>query len=65
MVKEIEMMDKKANKNAERCPTCRKPLTKVGSAGKFRCSNPECLVVFVRGDDGRKSRLSSRSTWRG
>ena len=59
------MMDMKANKNAEKCPTCRKPLAKVGHASKFRCSNPECPVVFVRRDDDKKSELPSRSRWRG
>ncbi len=67
MAKEIEMMDttSKSNKNAEKCPTCRKPLAKVGHTGKFRCSNPECPVVFVTSDDGRKSKFPSRSRWRG
>jgi tRNA(Ile2) C34 agmatinyltransferase TiaS len=65
MAKEIEMMDTKANKNAEKCPTCRKALAKVGRTGKFRCSNPECLVVFVSRDVDRKSKFSSRSRWRG
>jgi ssDNA-binding Zn-finger/Zn-ribbon topoisomerase 1 len=57
MAKEIEMTHTKANKNAEKCPTCRKPLTKVGNSGKFRCSNPKCRVVFVREDDHRQSRF--------
>ncbi len=60
MAKEIEMMDTKANKNAEKCPTCGKPLAKVGRTGRFRCSNPECLVIFVRRDDCRKSKFRSR-----
>jgi hypothetical protein len=51
MVKEIEMAHTKAKKSAEKCPTCRKPVTKVGHAGKFRCCNPGCPVVFVRRDD--------------
>jgi len=55
-------MNKKANKNAEKCPTCQKTLAKVGRNGKFRCSNPGCSVVFVRKDDDRKSKLLSR--WR-
>lgn len=65
MVKEIEMTDMKANKNAEQCPTCSKPLTKVGRAGKFRCSNPQCLVVFVRRDDAIRSEFRTGSRWRG
>jgi hypothetical protein len=65
MAKEIEMTDTKTNKNAEKCPTCRKLLTKVGRTGKFRCSNPECLVVFVRRDGDKKRKLYSRSRWRG
>ena len=59
------MTDTKANKNVERCTTCRKPLTKVGRNGKSRCCNPECPVVFVRRDDAKKSKLPSRSRWRG
>jgi tRNA(Ile2) C34 agmatinyltransferase TiaS len=55
-------MNKKANRNAENCPACRKRLTKIGRNGKFRCSNPKCSVVFVRKDDDRKSKLLSR--WR-
>ncbi len=58
------MTDTKANKNAEKCPTCRKPVTKVGHAGKLRCCNPECPVVFVRRDDYRESELLSGSRWR-
>ena len=50
------MTDTKAKKNAEKCPTCGKPLTKVGNTGKFRCSNPDCLVVFVGRDDYRRSK---------
>lgn len=66
MAKDIELMDKKANKNAEECPTCAKPPTKVGRTGRFRCSNPECLVVFVSRDDyGESEFLVSRSRWRG
>jgi hypothetical protein len=65
MAKEIEMTDTKANKNGERCPTCRKLLTKVGRNGKFRCCNPACPLVFVEKDDDKKSKLSSRSRLRG
>jgi hypothetical protein len=54
MAEEIEMTDTKANKNAEGCPTCRKPLTKVGHNGKSRCRNPACPVVFVGRDDNRR-----------
>jgi len=57
MAKEIKTTDMKANKNTENCPTCGKPLTKVGITGKFRCSNPRCPVVFVGRDDDRKSRF--------
>jgi hypothetical protein len=56
MAKEIEMTHAKGNKNADKCPTCRKPLTKVGNTGKFRCSNPDCSVVFVGRDDYRQSK---------
>jgi hypothetical protein len=59
------MTDMNANKNAEQCPACRKPLTKVGSTGKFRCSNPQCSVVLVRRDGDRKSKFGGRSRWRG
>ena len=59
------MTDTKANKNVERCPTCRKPLTKVGRNGKFRCCNPACPVVFVGRDGDKKSKLPGRSRWRG
>ena len=65
MAKEIEMIKRKADKNAEKCPACRKPLAKVGHNGRFRCSNPECPVVFVRREDDGKSKFSSRSRWRG
>jgi ssDNA-binding Zn-finger/Zn-ribbon topoisomerase 1 len=65
MAKEIEMKDTRANKNGEKCPTCTKPLTKVGRTGKFRCSNPQCSVIFVRRDDGRRSKSLSRSGSRG
>jgi predicted RNA-binding Zn-ribbon protein involved in translation (DUF1610 family) len=64
MAKEIEMKDTKANKNVENCPTCGKPVTKIGHAGKFRCCNPECPVVFVRRDDYGESQFLSRSRWR-
>lgn len=57
MAKEIEMAHTKASRNGENCPTCRKPLTKVGNTGKFRCSNPKCRVVFVGEDDHRQSRF--------
>ena len=59
------MTDTKANKNVERCPTCRKSLTKVGRNGNSRCCNPACPVVFVRSDDDKKSKLPSRSRRRG
>jgi len=62
MAKEIEMMNKKANKNVEKCPTCGKPLVKVGRNGKFRCSNPGCPVIFAGSDDDRKGKFSSRSS---
>jgi len=42
------MMNEKANKDADKCPTCGKRLTKVGRNGKSRCSNPGCRVIFVR-----------------
>ena len=64
MAEEIEMTDTKANKDTGKCPTCRKPLTKVGHAGKFRCCNPECPVVFMRRDEYWKSEFRSRSRWR-
>jgi tRNA(Ile2) C34 agmatinyltransferase TiaS len=63
MVKEIEMMDAKADRDGQKCPTCRKPLAKVGRSDKFRCSNPGCPVVFVRTDDDRKTKFRSRSRW--
>lgn len=59
------MRDTKTNKNAEKCPTCRKPLAKVGRTGKLRCPNPECPVVFVMRDDDGKSKFSSRGRQRG
>jgi ssDNA-binding Zn-finger/Zn-ribbon topoisomerase 1 len=59
------MTDTKANKTVEMCPTCRKPLAKVGPNGKFRCCYPACPVVFVERDDNKKSKLPSRSRWRG
>jgi len=49
------MMNAKANKNVEECPTCRKRLARVGRNGKFRCSNPKCSVIFVRKDNDRES----------
>jgi len=55
---------RKANKNVETCPTCRKQLTKVGHAGKLRCCNPECPVVFVRRDDYGESEFLGKSRWR-
>ena len=54
------MMNAKANKNVEECPTCRKRLARVGRNGKFRCSNPNCSVVFVRKDDDREGKLLRR-----
>jgi uncharacterized Zn finger protein (UPF0148 family) len=56
------MINKKTNKNAEKCPTCRKPLAKVGHTGKFRCSNPKCSVIFVKRYNDRKSKLRSGSS---
>jgi len=58
------MTHTKPNENAEKCPTCRKPVTKVGHTGKFRCCNPECPVVFVRRDVYGESEFQSRSRWR-
>ncbi|UCD22611.1 MAG: hypothetical protein JSW22_03005 [Chloroflexota bacterium] len=55
MMREIEMTDMKANKNVEKkCPTCGKSLRKVGNTGKFRCSNPQCPVVFAGANDYRR-----------
>ena len=54
------MMNAKSNKNVEECPTCRKRLVRVGRNGKFRCSNPNCSVVFVRKDNDRGSKLLRR-----
>ncbi len=51
------MMNKKAIKNADKCPTCGKRLAKVGRNGKFRCSNPECRVIFVRRNEYIESRF--------
>ncbi len=65
MMEEVEMMDTKANKNAKECPACRKRLAKVGRAGKFRCSNPGCPIVFIRLDDNAidKMRLRMRQAF--
>lgn len=49
------MIDMKANRNDENCPTCSKRLVKVGRNGKFRCSNPHCSVIFVKKHNDRKS----------
>ena len=59
------MMNRKTGKNGEGCPTCSKPLARVGRNGKFRCSNPKCSVVFVRLDNAKKSGFRSRSRWSG
>ena len=35
-------------KRRHRCPDCGRPLSKEVIGGKYHCTNPMCLVIWVR-----------------